>query len=238
VAWAPTVAAKCWCQSVGLDLMRQYSVPRFVGSLCVVLALLLSPAVRADDAAAVRLKALLQPLVTLRADFSQSIFSADGYQIQNSEGEMYVARPGKLRWIIAPPMEQWLISDGSTLWLYDPDLEQVIIRPFQQSVADTPAMLFGGGADQLEENYSVSVSSSEAGTSYVLKPLASTGLYEQITLVFAGEMPTQIIIVDSLAQRTEIMLSNAQRNTALSAEQIDALFNFIPPPGVDILQND
>ncbi|MEZ0148274.1 MAG: outer membrane lipoprotein chaperone LolA [Candidatus Reddybacter sp.] len=218
--------------------MAKYLVPRFVCSLCVVLACLLSPAVRADDATAVELKALLQPLVTLRADFSQRIFSADGYEIQNSQGEMHVARPGKLRWIIAPPMEQWLISDGSTLWLYDPDLEQVIIRPFQQSVADTPAMLFGGGADQLEENYSVSVSSLEAGTSYLLKPLASTGLYEQITLVFEGETPTQIIIVDSLAQRTEIILSNAQRNAVLSAEQIDTLFSFIPPPGIDILQDD
>jgi len=223
---------------VGVDLMAKYLVPRFVCSLCVVLACLLSPAVRADDATAVELKALLQPLVTLRADFSQRIFSADGYEIQNSQGEMHVARPGKLRWIIAPPMEQWLISDGSTLWLYDPDLEQVIIRPFQQSVADTPAMLFGGGADQLEENYSVSVSSLEAGTSYLLKPLASTGLYEQITLVFEGETPTQIIIVDSLAQRTEIILSNAQRNAVLSAEQIDTLFSFIPPPGIDILQDD
>jgi outer membrane lipoprotein-sorting protein len=63
-------------------------------------------------------------------------------------------------------------------------------------------------------------------------------LYEQITLVFEAETPTQIIIVDSLAQRTEIILSNAQRNTPLSAEQIDALFSFIPPPGVDILQDD
>ena len=218
--------------------MSQYSAPRFVCSLCVVLACLLSPAVHADDSASVQLKALLQPLNTLRADFSQRIFSADGYEIQNSQGEMHVARPGKLRWIIAPPMEQWLISDGSTLWLYDPDLEQVIIRPFQQSVADTPAMLFGGGADQLEENYSVSVNSSEVGTSYLLKPLVSTGLYEQITLVFTGETPTQIIIVDSLAQRTDIILSNAQRNTLLSEEQIDVLFNFIPPPGVDILQDD
>ena len=217
--------------------MSQYSVPRFVCSLCVVLACLLSPAVLADDAAA-QLKALLQPLNTLRADFSQRIFSADGYEIQSSQGEMHVARPGKLRWIIAPPMEQWLISDGSTLWLYDPDLEQVIIRPFQQSVADTPAMLFGGGADQLEENYSVSVGSSDASTSYILKPLVSTGLYEQITLVFTGETPTQIIIVDSLAQRTDIVLSNAQRNRPLSAEQIDTLFYFIPPPGVDILQDD
>jgi len=114
----------------------------------------------------------------------------------------------------------------------------VIIRPFQQSIADTPAMLFGGGADQLEENYSVSVSRSEASTSYILKPLVSTGLYEQITLIFAGETPTQIIIVDSLGQRTDIILSNAQRNMPLSEEQIDALFYFIPPPGVDILQDD
>jgi outer membrane lipoprotein carrier protein len=211
---------------------------RLTCSLYLALACLLPTVVLAGESAAAQLKELLQPLNTLRADFSQRIYSADGYEIQSSQGEMHVARPGKLRWIIAPPMEQWLISDGSTLWLYDPDLEQVIIRPFQQSIADTPAMLFGGGADQLEKNYSVSVSSLEASTSYLLKPLVSTGLYEQITLVFAGQTPTQISIVDSLAQRTEIILTNAQRNTPLSEAQIDTLFNFIPPPGVDILQDD
>ncbi len=209
-----------------------------ISSLCVVLIWLLPATVLAQESPATQLKALLQPLKTLQADFNQRIFSADGYEIQSSHGEMHVARPGKLRWIIAPPMEQWLISDGNTLWLYDPDLEQVIIRPFQQSVADTPALLFGGGADQLEENYSVSVSHAEAEASYVLKPLISSGLYEQITLVFTGQTPTEIRIVDSLAQRTEITLSNAQRNIPLSEAQIDTLFNFIPPPGVDILQDD
>ncbi|MBQ0719190.1 MAG: outer membrane lipoprotein chaperone LolA [Gammaproteobacteria bacterium] len=226
---------------------------RFIGGLCVALLCLLPPAAVAEQSSAeqsgaeqssaeqsdaAQLKALLKPLLTLRADFSQRIFSADGYEIQHSQGEMHVARPGKLRWVIAPPMEQWLISDGSTLWLYDPDLEQVIIRPFQQSVADTPAMLFGGGADQLEESYTVTVSSEAGAIAYHLKPIVSTGLYEQITLLFVGETPSQIIIVDSLAQRTDIILSNVQRNAALSAEASDALFNFIPPPGVDILQDD
>ena len=218
--------------------MNNLSISRFTSSLCVVLLWLLPSTVLAEESAAVQLKALLQPLKTLQADFSQRIFSADGYEIQRSHGEMHVTRPGKLRWIIAPPMEQWLISDGTTLWLYDPDLEQVIIRPFQQSIADTPALLFGGGADQLEESYSVSVSQTEAEVSYVLKPLISSGLYEQITLVFAGQTPTEISIVDSLAQRTDIILSNARRNTPLTEAQIDTLFNFIPPPGVDILQDD
>ena len=233
--------AKCWCLNVRVRLMTScvpLELRRFTCLLYLLLGCLLPAVVLAGESPAAQLKELLQPLKTLRADFSQRIYSADGYEIQNSQGEMHVARPGKLRWIIAPPIEQWLISDGNTLWLYDPDLEQVIIRPFQQSVADTPALLFGGGADQLEENYSVSVSDSEAGIAYVLKPLVSGGVYTQITLVFKGQTPTQISIVDSLAQRTDIAFSNTQRNTPLSLEQIDTLFNFVPPPGVDILQDD
>ena len=224
--------------------MNKFVLLRRVSLLGVALSCLLSALTVAVEpgatalSPAAQLKALLKPLVMLRADFNQRIFSADGYEIQNSRGEMYVARPGKLRWIIAPPMEQWLISDGSTLWLYDPDLEQVIIRPFQQSVADTPAMLFGGGAEQLEETYTVSVQRTDSATTYVLKPIVATGLYEQISLVFAGEIPRQILIVDALDQRTEINLSNTDTNIELSTEQIATLFSFIPPPGVDILQDD
>lgn len=193
--------------------------------------------VSADERAVSQLKALLQPLITLQADFSQKVLSVDGYEIQRSNGEMQVARPGKLRWIVAAPMEQWLISNGQTLWLYDPDLEQVIIKPFQQSIAETPAMLFSGGADQLDEHYTVSVNESGTEAEYILKPLISGGLYESITLSFEGGSP-RAIIIDSLEQRTEIILSQVSVNAVLSSEQEAALFGFIPTPGIDILHDD
>ena len=206
--------------------------------LCVLSVSTTFSAYAENEGASDRLKALLNPLVTLKASFRQQIFSSDDYLIQDSAGEMHMEKPGKIRWIVAPPMEQWLISNGETLWLYDPDLEQVIIKPFEHSVSNTPAMLLNGGADQLDENYTVSYKSLGEISEYTLKPKATEGLYESIKLTFNGSLPADIIIYDSLGQRTEIKLTEVDVNTPMSPEKTAALYHFNPPSGVDVLGPD
>ncbi|MBV1930159.1 MAG: outer membrane lipoprotein chaperone LolA, partial [Porticoccaceae bacterium] len=103
----------------------------------------------AEINAVLELKKLLEPLSSVSADFHQQLYSADDYQIQDNTGHMQVSAPGKIRWIIDSPMEQWLISDGLTLWLYDPDLEQVIIKPFDPRVSAAPALLLTGSVGEL-----------------------------------------------------------------------------------------
>ena len=53
-----------------------------------------------------------------------------------------MAQPARLRWHITAPLEQQIITDGNLLWLFDPDLEQVVIQPFDRDIAATPAILF------------------------------------------------------------------------------------------------
>ena len=102
-----------------------------------------------------QLRDLLQPITSLSARFQQQITDADGYELQNSEGLFEVSQPNNLRWVVEMPMPQQIIADGETLWIYDPDLEQVIIQPFNDDIAATPAILFSGDLDQLDEAYFV-----------------------------------------------------------------------------------
>src|SRR5690606_5707830 len=81
------------------------------------------------------LQSLLAPLASLSADFRQVISDGEGYEIQALTGTMDVARPGKVYWKSAPPYEQLVVSDATTLWLYDADLEQVTVRPFDHDIA-------------------------------------------------------------------------------------------------------
>lgn len=49
------------------------------------------------------------------------------------------------------------MSDGETVEVYDPDLEQVTIHNLDDRVQSTPALLLSGEVDNLEETYKVSV---------------------------------------------------------------------------------
>lgn len=179
------------------------------------------------------LRQRLTNLNTLNTSFQQTVYSSDDTVLQQTSGQLQAARPGKVRWQAEPPMEQLLISDGETLWIYDPDLEQVTIKAFDQNLSKTPAILFIGNLDTLEQSYKIYIEQGEI-INFSLIPIADDSLYEKVALSFSGEIPTAMALWDSLGQKTEINFSNTLLN-----EPIDpAVFSFEPPEGVDILRDE
>lgn len=188
----------------------------------------------ADTEALHNLQARLAPLENLSAGFRQQVLAADGYRIQQAEGSLTVARPGKLRWRSNPPYDQLVVSDAEQLWLYDPDLEQVTIKPFHKDISRTPAILFIGEVADLEHHYQVLESREGSEALFTLIPADPSSLYEKVELRFAGSGPVAMRLWDSLGQVTRIELFDVVVNGPLAAD----LFQFVPPPGVDILRDD
>lgn len=177
------------------------------------------------------LRALLQPITSLSANFTQQITDVEGFELEASEGLFEVAQPAKLRWHITQPMPQQIVSDGSTLWIFDPDLEQVIIQPFNQDIAATPAILFSGDLDQLDRAYFVREDS--AGL-FTLTPESAGSLFSQMQIRFIDQKPASISLTDNLEQTTTITFTDLQINPTLSADR----FIFEVPPEVDVINNN
>ena len=118
----------------------------WVAFLAVFLPALAGADVAADARAAERLEAALKGLTGLRAGFHQTVTDAQGAQTESAEGTVALARPGRFRWDYRVPA-QLIVSDGTTVWLYDVDLAQVTIRPAADSLSGTPALLFSGKTD-------------------------------------------------------------------------------------------
>jgi outer membrane lipoprotein carrier protein len=178
-----------------------------------------------------QLRELLQPITGLSAQFEQQITDANGFEMQTSSGLFQVAQPNKLRWIVSEPMPQQVISDGITLWLYDPDLEQVIIQPFDTNIESTPAMLFSGDLDRLDSTYFILESSDGV---FGLTPEEGGSLFSSLQITFANRVPTAMALTDNLGQVTRITLSEVVYNPAIPAE----LFVFEIPDGIDVIRND
>lgn len=177
------------------------------------------------------LSQLLQPLESLSGKFRQTLTDERGEVLQKSSGDFSVQRPGKLRWKTGEPFPQLLVTNNKQLWLYDPDLEQVTIRPVDDRIKETPALLLGGKVKEIRSSFNVS---SEKGA-YHLTPKRAEAPFKTMEIRFGDDgMPSAMTVRDSMGQITEIEFSGMTANPELSA----AIFNFEPPAGTDVIKDE
>lgn len=196
-----------------------------------VLLIALVPA-QADQTASVqRLTELLQKTETLTGRFSQLSLDGTGTQLQEVSGELALKRPGQFRWHTDAPMEQLLVSDGKTVWLYDPDLEQVTIQTLDQRLTHTPALLLSGDVSTISENFEVSHRQAGEVLDFTLRPKAKDTLFDSLRLSFRAGVINDMQMIDGVGQRTNILFQGIRLNESLT----EALFTFEIPEGIDVI---
>ena len=150
---------------------------------------------------------------------------------QTFKGVMKVERPGKFFWQTTSPAKQTIITTGKTVWIYDPDLQQAVRQSLDDQVANTPALLLSGNANQIMSAYRVT-QPNKAKTYYTLYPKDKEGAFQSLTISFgANNTPNLMLLQDSLGQTTTIRFSNMKVNSKIPA----STFNFNPPAGTDII---
>lgn len=204
---------------------------RFIVALLFMFSPLLA---LADDAALQKLSAQLEPLKSLQGQFVQTVSDEKGKVMQTSQGTVAVKRGNRLRWETTSPFAYLIVTDGAVLWRYDQDLEQATKQRFKGELADTPALILSGDMPRIRANYHVGVEQGSNGVYYRLTPKQTNALFRALTLQFAGDKISQLVLLDNLDQRTEIRFSNVVNNPTLS----DVVFRFEPPPGVDVVVDE
>lgn len=206
---------------------------KFISRVCLCLGLLaLGLGVQANSGDAEQLRKLLDAMTSLQGEFTQTLYDNQGAKLDESQGSFVLQKPGNFYWKTEQPFEQLLVSDQKTIWLYDPDLEQVTVRPVGEDLQRTPALLFGSDLDKLREQFAVSLKQgANQQQSFTLVPKAQEGLFKQLLLVFVKGQLQEFHIQDNLNQATHFVLHNTQSNQLVD----EALFQFVPPEGVDVL---
>jgi len=168
---------------------------------------------------------------SLTARFEQSLVDADDVIIEESSGTMQILRPGQFRWAYEQPYEQLLVADGLNVWSYDVDLAQVTVKPQQDVLQNTPALILSGAADVMDQ-FDVVDGFEDRGTVWLrLRPRSTEHGFNTVELGFNAERLDRMIFTDSLGQSTLIALFDLQIN-----EPIDAnLFRFVPPDDADVV---
>ena len=116
--------------------------------LHLALTLGLAFAGTAVDAATIeRLRQFVRDTQTARTPFTQVVTDKSGRVVQTVSGQFDLARPGRFRWSVEKPYKQLLVGDGQKVWVFDPDLNQVIVRNMGEALGASPAALLAGKED-------------------------------------------------------------------------------------------
>lgn len=201
----------------------------------IFLALLIGGSnVANSDSISEKLSALLRPIESMSANFTQQLFDADDSEVELFEGVFKLAKPGKMLWHIKQPMEQKLVSDGEVLWIYDPDLEQVVIESFADKIKSTPIALFNGQVADLDSRYTITQQHTERSTEiFTLSPKDTSSLFSRIDITFVDSVPQSIAVIDTFEQRTLIVFDKLSVNPLFDP----SIFSFIIPNQVDVINN-
>jgi len=107
-------------------------------SLCALCAV--AAAVSEVPAAGIdRLNQFMSGTLTATGEFEQRIYNRERKLTQESRGSLAFSRPGKFRWTYSKPYSQLIVGDGTRVWVYDEDLNQVTVRRLDQALGATPA---------------------------------------------------------------------------------------------------
>lgn len=152
-----------------------------------------------------------------------------------SSGQFEFARPDRFRFEYRKPFEQTIVADGSTLWLYDVDLNQATRRPQAQALGSTPAALVASSASlaKLAEVFEFSAGPDADGLTWAqATPRQRDGQIRRVRVGFSQGQLAVLDMEDSFGQRSTVRFEGFKPNIALPPDA----FRFTPPAGADVLR--
>jgi outer membrane lipoprotein carrier protein len=174
----------------------------------------------------------------LRARFRQETRLQGFDQVQTGEGQLWILKPGMMRWDYTQPERQTIIANGEALWIYLPADRQVIRDQVNHSLGTrTPALFLAGQARLTELFTATGVSTRGPGEGGLLQleltPKAGALPYGQVQLGIdpSSYLVKSVRLVDALGNITTMWFSDIDTEGPVDP----SLFQFQVPPGVEVI---
>lgn len=174
----------------------------------------------------------------LRAEFTQVSNNKSLGQDIKAEGTVLLKKGGKMRWDYKSPSPQQIVSDGTSLWVYTPELNQVNKGDAPKALAG-PAGSFLAGLGRVREEFTVRFLNPAAKVDgagrYVLDltPRNPSPLLTRLVLSTdpRDSIVRQAVLYDQLGNTVTMSFTRVATNSGLA----DTLFAFTPPKGAAVV---
>jgi outer membrane lipoprotein carrier protein len=178
-----------------------------------------------------RLQNFTGSLKTLQAKFTQTLFDEKMQQLEVAGGEFFLQKPGKFRWDYQQPYRQQIVADGKVLWMYDPELEQVTVKPLAEALGAAPIALLSG-EQPLQEQFKIVELGVIDGREFLqLEAKVKDTDFGFMLLAFSERGLEAMELKDKLGQVTRIEFINPVLNKDIKS----SVFDFKPPKGADVI---
>ncbi|TCT03762.1 outer membrane lipoprotein chaperone LolA [Paralcaligenes ureilyticus] len=191
-----------------------------------------SPVLAWSADAPTQLRQFVAKVASATGEFTQQTLGQQGQAKPPQSGVFSFQRPGHFKWQVQKPYAQLIVSDGTKVLQYDPDLSQVTERTVDKAIGASPAaILFGSGS--LDDAFIVSAQPDRDGLQWLRAVPRDTGAgFAYADIGFKNDMPARLELKDSFGQTTRIDLSHMVANPKLPAGE----FTFVPPKGTDVVK--
>ncbi|BAJ02266.1 outer membrane lipoprotein chaperone LolA [Shewanella violacea] len=192
--------------------------------LAMALPFMASNLAIADESSA--LKAKLEEVATLKANFSQVVTDINNKEIQRGSGVFALAYPNQFYWHLTEPDESLIVADGTDVWIYNPFAEQVSVMDLNQAITASPIALLVHRDKETWAQYTVT---SKDGC-FDINPKSVDAGVESVKVCFKGKTLTQMVLEDQQGNVSSFELTG---QTAITDAE-KSLFKFTVPEDVDI----
>lgn len=151
-----------------------------------------------------------------------------------SQGSVVVAKPGKMRWNYETPEQSLVVSDGESLWIYDPGFGEAQKIPVTEGYLSGAAVQFLLGEGNMRRDFDITVVSCDeerAELALVPKEPASYAKLRVVTNPRSGDL-SGTVVEDLLGNVTEVEFQDLRVNRKPAA----STFTFTAPDGVKVIE--
>lgn len=175
-------------------------------------------------------------LTTLKAQFQEN-YSGAGLT-RNESGQLWLQKPGKMRWQYEQPTPKLFVVDGKNAFFYVPSERQARRMPAKKLDDFRSPIRYLLGHTKLEQEFKELGISSEAPkqTGDVVLEGIPKGMEDRVRRVLLEITPadqiTRIYIEELDSSSTEFVFRDIEENVAVKPE----LFRFSPPSGIEVVE--
>jgi outer membrane lipoprotein carrier protein len=176
----------------------------------------------------------------LRAKFRQEYTNTTFGRTSTSDGLLRIAKPGRMRWDYDKPETKYFISDGTVLWVYEPESKQAIEQQLKDQILPV-AVTFLYGKGDLAAEFSAALAPGKYGDKddlcVELTPKKPEAQYKKLWLVVdPGDFHVkQSIILEASDNLNHFTFFDITLN-AKAENILDKTFKFTPPAGVKVVK--
>lgn len=190
------------------------------------------------DQVAAQIQSFYDRTRDVESDFFQTYVNKLYNKTERSHGHVFFRKPGQMRWEYAQPAGNLIVSDGTTLWVYEAEAHQAYRRPVTDSELPT-ALSFLTGTGRLADSFTFRLLDARRqgwaqGIVLELRPRQPTPHYDRLVF-YVDPQSYQVrrtLIIDPQGNRNRFDFSHMRYNRGVPP----ARFRWTPPRGTRVIE--